>query len=86
MPVKPDCIVVVHIVERAALFIIHISQVLFVAFKEHLVASHYVGCLVDAVVQTLAQVDYLFHAIGWEEGIAVDVVALLPDTITRPAL
>ena len=54
---------------------------MLVALEEHLVASHYVGCLVDAVVQALAQLDNLFHTVGREEGIADDVVALLSDTV-----
>ena len=54
---------------------------MLVALEEHLVASHYVGCLVDAVVQALAQLDNLFYTIGREEGIADDVVALLSDTV-----
>ena len=52
-----------------------------VVLEEGLVGAHHLGVLVQALPHAGAQPDDALHAVGRQEGVAEDLLGLLPDAI-----
>ena len=66
--------IVLVFIQTAALLVIHIAEVLLVALKENFVAAYNTCILIDTGIQTGTQSDDLFHLVGREERIAIDLL------------
>ena len=60
-------IIVVIIIQRPTLFVIHVTEVLFITLKENFVTSHNVGILIDTGIQSGAKADNSLYTLSWEE-------------------
>ena len=54
---------------------------MFVSLEKHLVRAYNVGIGIDAVVEATSEIYDFLHTVGREEGVAINLVGLLADTV-----